>query len=323
MLYAEKMLDQVENYLAQMEMPAEPELLYTPISYSMQGGGKRLRPVLLMLTYSLFADDYQRALPAAAAIEVFHNFTLLHDDIMDNALIRRGKPSVYAKWGKNVAILSGDAMMIYAYKLLRNVPDEKLPRILDIFTEMALQVCEGQQYDMDFEHLKKVAVAEYMNMIELKTAALLAGSVVIGATLAGASAEDIQRLNKFATEVGIAFQLQDDLLDSYGDEQLGKKIGGDILEGKKTYLMIISLSHATEAQREVLRSTHLRTDLDDNQKIAAVKEVYDAIGARAMTEQQISVRISRALAILDTLDVPKERTEYMKSYVESLVGRKK
>ena len=147
--------------------------------------------------------------------------------------------------------------------------------------------------------------------------------MVIGATLAGASAEDIQRLNKFATEVGIAFQLQDDLLDSYGDEQLGKKIGGDILEGKKTYLMIISLSHATEAQREVLRSTHLRTDIDDNQKIAAVKEVYDAIGARAMTEQQISVRISRALAILDTLDVPKERTEYMKSYVESLVGRKK
>jgi geranylgeranyl diphosphate synthase type II len=162
-----------------------------------------------------------------------------------------------------------------------------------------------------------------MNMIELKTAALLVGSVVIGATIAGASEQDIQRLNKFATEVGIAFQLQDDLLDSYGDERLGKRIGGDILEGKKTYLMIISLSHATEEQREVLRTTHLRTDIDDKQKIDLVKSVYDAIGARAMTEQQISVRISRALAILDTLDVPAERTEYMKSYVESLIGRKR
>jgi geranylgeranyl diphosphate synthase type II len=176
---------------------------------------------------------------------------------------------------------------------------------------------------MDFETQPKVAVAEYMNMIELKTAALLSGSVVIGATIAGASEDDLHKLYKFATEVGIAFQLQDDLLDSYGDEQLGKKIGGDILEGKKTYLMIISLSHATEEQREVLRTTHLRTDIDDAEKISTVKAIYDAIGAKAMTEQQISVRISRALAILDTLDVPKERTEYMRSYVESLVGRKR
>ena len=184
-------------------------------------------------------------------------------------------------------------------------------------------MCEGQQYDMDFETQPKVAVAEYMNMIELKTAALLAGSVVIGATLAGAGEEDLHKLHKFATEVGLAFQLQDDLLDSYGDERLGKKIGGDILEGKKTYLMIISLSHATEEQREVLRTTHLRTDLTDEQKIAAVKEVYDAVGAPQMTEQQIAVRISRALSILDTLSVPASRLEHMRSYVESLVGRKK
>lgn len=160
-------------------------------------------------------------------------------------------------------------------------------------------------------------------MIELKTAALLCGAVTIGAILAGASEEDVQKLHKFATEVGLAFQLQDDLLDSYGDEQLGKKIGGDILEGKKTYLMIISLSHATEEQREILRSTHLDKSLTDEQKIAAVKGVYDAIGAKQMTEQQIAVRISRALAILDTISVPAERLEYMKSYVESLVGRKK
>jgi geranylgeranyl diphosphate synthase type II len=214
-------------------------------------------------------------------------------------------------------------MMIEAYRHLQGVEGKHLPQVFECFNSMAARVCEGQQYDMDYETQPKVSVAEYMNMIELKTAALLVGSVVIGATIAGASEQDIQRLNKFATEVGIAFQLQDDLLDSYGDERLGKRIGGDILEGKKTYLMIISLSHATEEQREVLRTTHLRTDIDEKQKIDLVKSVYDAIGARAMTEQQISVRISRALAILDTLDVPAERTEYMKSYVESLIGRKR
>lgn len=312
-----------EHHLAMINMPDEPQRLYAPIRYSLAEGGKRMRPVLAMLAYNIYADDVQRVLPAATAIEVFHNFTLLHDDIMDNAAVRRGRPSVFARWGSNVAILSGDVMMIEAYRHLQGVEAKFLPAVFERFNTMAAQVCEGQQYDMDFETQAKVAVAEYMNMIELKTAALLSGAVTIGAILAGASEEDVQKLYKFATEVGIAFQLQDDLLDSYGDEQLGKKIGGDILEGKKTYLMIISLSHATEAQREVLRTTHLNKKLSDEQKIAAVKEVYDAIGAKQMTEQQISVRISRALAILDTLSVPAERLGYMKSYVESLVGRKK
>ena len=312
-----------ERHLSLINMPDEPQRLYAPIRYSLAEGGKRMRPVLAMLAYNIYADDIQRVLPAAVAIEVFHNFTLLHDDIMDNAAVRRGRESVFAKWGSNVAILSGDVMMIEAYRHLQGVEAKYLPSVFERFNAMAAQVCEGQQYDMDFEIQPKVAVAEYMNMIELKAAALLAGSVVIGATLAGADEEDLHKLNKFAIEVGLAFQLQDDLLDSYGDEQLGKKIGGDILEGKKTYLMIISLSHATEEQREVLRSTHLRTDITDEQKIAAVKEIYDAVGARQMTEQQISVRISRALAILDTLSVPQSRLEYMRSYVESLVGRKK
>ena len=312
-----------EHHLAMINMPDEPQRLYVPIRYSLAEGGKRMRPVLAMLAYNIYADDVQRVLPAATAVEIFHNFTLLHDDIMDNAMVRRGRPSVFARWGSNVAILSGDVMMIEAYRHLQGVESKFLPEVFERFNAMAAQVCEGQQYDMDFETQPKVAVAEYMNMIELKTAALLSGSVVIGATIAGASEDDLHKLYKFATEVGIAFQLQDDLLDSYGDEQLGKKIGGDILEGKKTYLMIISLSHATEEQREVLRTTHLRTDIDDAEKISTVKAIYDAIGAKAMTEQQISVRISRALAILDTLDVPKERTEYMRSYVESLVGRKR
>lgn len=323
MLYAEKMLDQVENYLAQMEMPAEPELLYTPISYSMQGGGKRLRPVLLMLTYSLFADDYQRALPAAAAIEVFHNFTLLHDDIMDNALLRRGKPSVYAKWGKNVAILSGDAMMIEAYRLLGRTQTDNLSPILSVFSQTALEVCEGQQYDMDFETKQKVSVVEYMRMIELKTSVLLAGAVVIGAMLGGASEEDCKALRRFAIELGLAFQLQDDLLDSYGDERLGKAIGGDILEGKKTYLMITAMSRADEEQREVLRSTHLDSKLSDEEKIARIKALYNELDVPHLTEQQIAVRFERALALLDTLQVDPARVEPLRAYAQSLMGRSK
>ena len=313
----------IQNAIAQLDWKREPYGLYEPIEYILNLGGKRIRPMLAVLASQIFNGNKEDVIPAALALEVFHNFTLLHDDIMDNAAVRRGRESVFAKWGSNVAILSGDVMMIEAYRHLQGVEAKYLPSVFERFNAMAAQVCEGQQYDMDFEIQPKVAVAEYMNMIELKTAALLAGSVVIGATLAGADEEDLHKLNKFAIEVGLAFQLQDDLLDSYGDEQLGKKIGGDILEGKKTYLMIISLSHATEEQREVLRSTHLRTDITDEQKIAAVKEIYDAVGARQMTEQQIAVRISRALAILDTLSVPASRLEQMRSYVESLVGRKK
>ena len=323
MLNAEKLLNQVENYLAQMEMPAEPELLYTPITYSMAGGGKRLRPVLLMLSYGLFADDYQRALPAAAAVEVFHNFTLLHDDIMDNALLRRGKPSVFAKWGKNVAILSGDAMMIAAYQLLGRTQTADLQPILSVFSQTAIEVCEGQQYDMDFETKQKVSVVEYMHMIELKTSVLLAGAAVIGAMLAGASEEDCKALRRFAIELGLAFQLQDDLLDSYGDERLGKAIGGDILEGKKTYLMITAMSHANEEQRAVLRDTHLDKMLSDEEKIARVKAVYDALDVPHLTEQQIAVRFERALAQLDTLNAEPSRVEPLREYAKSLMGRNK
>ena len=313
-----------ERHIAQMPTPEEPQRLYAPIKYGLEVGGKRIRPTLLMLAYNLYADDIERALMPAMAVEIFHNFTLLHDDIMDNALVRRGKPSVFAEWGENIAILSGDAMMIYAYKLLRNVPDEKLPRILDIFTEMALQVCEGQQYDMDFEHLKKVAVAEYMNMIELKTSVLLAGSAMIGAILGNASEDDCRKIYRYALELGLAFQLQDDLLDSYGTEQvLGKKIGGDILEGKKTCLMLNAMSRATEEDREVLRHTHLDDKLSPEEKIARVKEVYDRYDVPRMINQQITTRFDRALSILSTLEIPEERTVYLKEFAENLMGREK
>ena len=318
----EQILSAIENYLAQADFPAEPELLYAPIGYSLAGGGKRLRPMLLMLAHGIFSDDMQQALPAAAAVEVFHNFTLLHDDIMDNAAVRRGKPSVYAKWGQNVAILSGDAMMIYAYRLLSSVPANLLPQVLSTFNTMALEVCEGQQYDMDFEQKAKVSVVEYMHMIELKTSVLLAGAVAIGAMLGGASEEDCRKLRRFAVELGLAFQLQDDLLDSYGDERLGKAIGGDILEGKKTYLMVTAMSRADEATREILRTACRDPKLGNAEKIATVKAVYDRLEVPRLTEQQISLRFERALSILDTLSVEPARTKRMRDYAASLMGRK-
>jgi len=313
-----------ENYLSQIQLPAEPGQLYAPITYSLDGGGKRLRPMLLLMAFSLFDDDCRRALPAAAAVEVFHNFTLLHDDIMDRAPMRRGKPSVAAKWGDNVAILSGDAMLIEAYMLLRKLPPEQLPRVLETFNSMALQVCEGQQYDMDFETKPKVSVVEYMNMIELKTSVLLAGALSIGAMIGGASDEACRKLYRFGIEIGLAFQLQDDLLDSYGEAAaLGKTIGGDILEGKKSFLMVQAMSRASEEQREVLRSTHLDASLSDDEKIARVKAVYDALDVRRTAEQQIASRFERAYAILESVGGKADVAAALADYVRSLVSRRK
>lgn len=312
-----------ENYLAQLSLPQEPELLYNPIEYSLAGGGKRLRPLLLLLSCEAFSDSHKAALDAAAAVEVFHNFTLLHDDIMDHSPMRRGKPSVAARWGENVAILSGDAMLITAYRLLCGTPAPMLGRVMEVFNTMAVGVCEGQQYDMDFETRQKVSVVEYMRMIELKTSVLLAGSAMIGALIGGASESDARKLYKYAIELGLAFQLQDDLLDSYGDERLGKPIGGDILEGKKTFLMITAMSHASEEEREVLRNTHLDPTLSREEKIARVRAVYDKLEIPHLTEQQIALRFERALAQLTTLDLPEERTAGLREFAESLMGRKK
>ena len=318
-----EILQLFESALAQLSMPEEPKLLYTPIIYSMSGGGKRLRPVLLLITAEAFGGSVDEAMPAALAVEIFHNFTLLHDDIMDNADVRRGKPSVYAKWGGNVALLSGDAMLITAYKSLARVASERLPRVMSIFSDMALEVCEGQQYDMDFETMSKVTVEEYMQMIECKTSALLSGSAMIGATMAGASEKDIKKIYRFATELGLAFQLQDDVLDSFGDIALGKKIGGDILEGKKTFLMVQALNRATAEEREVLTTTHLRKDISNDEKIAIVKSLYDRLDVKRVAEQQIELRFERALAVLDTLSIAGERTESLVEFARNLMGRKK
>ena len=317
-----QLLEMFERHLSAMQTPDEPQRLYAPIKYGLEEGGKRIRPTLLMLAYNLYAEDVERALTPAMAVEIFHNFTLLHDDIMDNAMMRRGRPSVHAKWGENVAILSGDAMLILAYNYLQQTVSERLPQIFARFNKMSAEVCEGQQMDMDFETQEKVAVVDYMRMIELKTAVLLAGSATIGALLAGASDEDCKSLYDFALEVGLAFQLQDDLLDSYGDERLGKKIGGDILEGKKTILMLEAFSRATEEEREVLRTTHLRKDIGDEEKIATIKALYDKLGVPSRVEQQIALRFAKALSILDNLSVAGDRTAELRRYAENLVGRK-
>jgi geranylgeranyl diphosphate synthase type II len=318
-----EILELFESALAQMQTPEEPELLYAPIIYSMSGGGKRLRPVLLLLTTEAFGGNVDEAMPAALAVEIFHNFTLLHDDIMDNADVRRGKPSVFAKWGGNVALLSGDAMLITAYKHLSRVAPEVLPRVMNIFGDMALEVCEGQQYDMDFENIDEVSVEEYMLMIERKTSALLSGSATIGATLAGASEDDIRKVYRFATELGLAFQLQDDVLDSFGDEALGKKIGGDILEGKKTYLMVQAMNRADDAEREVLRTTHRDASLSDEDKISRIKALYEKLEVRYVAEQQIELRFERALSILNTLSIDEARTATLREFARNLMGRKK
>ena len=319
----EEILEDFEAALRQMQTPAEPELLYAPIIYSMSGGGKRLRPVLLLIANEAFGGNPDKAMPAALAVEVFHNFTLLHDDIMDNAAVRRGKPSVFAKWGENVAILSGDAMLITAYKYLAMLDAERLARVMPIFNEMALEVCEGQQYDMDFESMTTVTVEDYILMIERKTSALLSGSAMIGATLAGASDEDVKKIYRFATELGLAFQLQDDMLDSFGDEALGKKIGGEILEGKQTYLMVQAMNRASDAEREVLRTTHKNAALSDAEKISTVKSLYEKLDVKRATEQQIELRFERALAVLNTLSIDNERTVRLAEFARNLMGRKK
>ena len=319
----EEILAEFEAVLSQMQTPEEPELLYAPIIYSMSGGGKRLRPVLLLIATEAFGGSVEKAMPAAMAVEVFHNFTLLHDDIMDNAAVRRGKPSVFAKWGENVAILSGDAMLITAYKYLAQLDAERLSRVMPIFNEMALEVCEGQQYDMDFESVERVAVEEYIQMIERKTSALLSGSATIGATLAGASDDDVKKIYRFATELGLAFQLQDDMLDSFGDEALGKKIGGDILEGKQTYLMVQAMSRASNDEREVLRTTHKNEALSDVEKISTIKALYEKLDVKRATEQQIELRFERALSVLNTLSIESERTVRLAEFARNLMGRKK
>lgn len=314
----------VAQYMESLNISGNPQTLYEPIAYSLAAGGKRLRPMLTVLSCNIFSDNALSALPAAAALEVFHTFTLLHDDVMDNAIIRRGKPSVYGKWGTNAALLSGDAMMIYSYKLLQQTPVEYLPAVLGCFNYTAMTVCEGQQVDMEFESRTDVTMEEYMGMIDKKTAALLAGATMIGAIQGGADTQSRQHLFAFATSLGLAFQLQDDLLDAYGtEEQLGKPIGGDILEGKKSYLMLTAFAKADAATNKKLHALLKDDNIAPEEKIAQVLDIYNRLNVKDIAEKEINFHFSKAMEALDSLEAPEERIAPMRELAQSLLGRKK
>ena len=319
-----ELTDIVQNEIKNLKYPQQPELLYAPIVYSLEEGGKRIRPVALLMACNLFRDEIDCAKPAALAVEVFHNFTLLHDDIMDRSDTRRGKPAVHTRWNDNVAILSGDAMMIYAYKLLCGCDRKVLPQLLETFNETAIGVCEGQQYDMDFETRDDVTVDQYLEMIRLKTGVLLAGALKLGAICAEARSWQAELLYRFGINVGLAFQLQDDLFDTYGDTAVfGKPIGGDILVGKKTFLLTTALKTADTATRGELLSLLHADGMPAAEKIEAVRGIYDRLGVRKATEKAIGDYFRNANRILNSLEVGIERIVPLQELTETLLNRKK
>ena len=313
-----------EQELRSMKWPREPRLLYEPIAYSLEEGGKRIRPVALLMACSAFRGGIDAAKPAAMAIEVFHNFTLLHDDIMDRSDMRRGKPAVHTRWNDNVAILSGDAMMIWAYRLLSQCDEAVLPQLFAVFTDVAVGVCEGQQYDMDFESRDDVTVEEYLRMIELKTAVLLAGALKIGALCGGAEPAQAELLYRFGIDLGMAFQLQDDLLDTYGDPAVfGKPVGGDILVGKKTYLLTTALKAADASTRARLLALLHDAEMASGEKIAAVRAVYASLAVRQTTERVVASYFDEARQVLRSLRLSEERLAPLRELSDMLLNRRK
>lgn len=305
-------------------MPDSPMNLYDPIRYMLEPEGKRIRPVLVLLGCNLFKDDITPAIFPALAIEVFHNFTLMHDDIMDQSDIRRSKPTIHVKWNSNIGILSGDAMMIKAYELLAEGPADSLVKILKLFNKTALDVCEGQQYDMDFEHTLNITLDEYLKMVELKTAALLASSLRIGAIIGGAGEADADLLCEFGRNIGIAFQLQDDLLDVYADPLLfGKVTGNDIVSNKKTVLLIQAL-HLAEGpvKIELMRWLTIRKFSRDD-KIQGIMNIYNHLNLRDITLGRIKFYHERALTMLDMLPCSPERKTELRRFTDMLMARKK
>lgn len=312
-----------EQQLRNINWNIAPEELYQPIGYTLESGGKRIRPALTLMACELFGGTCEEALPAAMAIEIFHNFTLLHDDVMDNADMRRGYLTVHRKWDTNTAILSGDAMMIKAYEILQQLPCEKLVAVLPIFTKTALQVCEGQQYDINFEKCEEVSADNYFEMIRLKTAVLLAAALKMGAIIGGADENDAQNLYDFGIEIGIAFQLRDDYLDTFGNEEtFGKRIGGDILCGKKTFLLITALNNADEKQRIEIKRIMTDKHMADTEKIAKITATYQQLGVPAACEEQINAHYQQALAALKKITGAKKTIQPFIDLAAKLMGRK-
>ncbi|MDR1918813.1 MAG: polyprenyl synthetase family protein [Tannerellaceae bacterium] len=323
MLSLNDILQRVEHEITQLRFNKPPNSLYAPIEYTLSLGGKRIRPALTLIACNVYSETIEPSIAPALCLEVFHNFTLLHDDLMDQADKRRNKPTVHKRWNENTAILSGDAMLIAAYQLIAGSRPEHLKELLDIFTVTALDICGGQQYDMEFEARTDVTEAEYMEMIRLKTAVLLACSTKIGAITGGASREEAEHLYRFGLYIGLAFQLQDDLLDVYGDtDTFGKNIGGDILCNKKTFLLIHALSHASAAEKEEMLRWFEQKTFEPSQKIAAFKRIYEGLGLREVTSSKIEELYAKALRHLDQLKVAEERLAVLKEAGKLLLYRK-
>ena len=308
----------INKEILNLDWKREPYGLYEPIEYTLAAGGKRVRPQLAMIASQMFGGKDEEVLPAALALEVFHNFTLLHDDVMDKADVRRGRPTVHVKWNENTAILSGDQMVIEAYKLLSGVPADKLPKVLQLFNKMATEICEGQQYDVDFESQEHVTIEEYLKMIRLKTSVLLANALQTGAYIAGADDQAQETLYQFGINIGLAFQIQDDILDVWGDPKtFGKAVGGDISCNKKTFVYL-------EAKRrggERLEEWYSQVLEDNTEKIAAVKAIFEQLEVRAVCEKVVEDYTQKALALLDQLP-QNEATEQLRQLANKLTTRK-
>ncbi len=311
-----------EKRLSEIQYPEKPKLLYEPIRYILTAGGKRIRPSLTLMACNMYSENIERALPIALAIETFHNFTLLHDDIMDHANMRRGRQTVHVKWNENVAILSGDAMSIIAYKYLEQLDNDILKPVLHIFNRTAVEICEGQQYDMDFETMENVSVEQYLKMIELKTSVIIGASLQTGALAGNASEKDAALLYEFGKNIGIAFQLQDDFLDVYGDPNVfGKNIGGDILSNKKTFLLITALNQAKGELKQKI-SFALQNNYTDAQiKINEVTAIYNELKIPEASEKLISHYFTKAFEYISQTSVYPEKTKEILNFTENLRKR--
>lgn len=319
---ADEILKMVNEFLDHLSYDRKPESLYEPIKYVLSMGGKRIRPTLMLLAYNLYKENPEDILMNACALETYHNYTLLHDDLMDNADMRRGHLTVHKKWNDNTAILSGDSMLVLAFQRMMQCDTKHLKDILDLFTVTALEIGEGQQYDMEFETRNDVKEEEYIEMIRLKTSVLLACALKIGAILADASADDADNLYKFGEQIGLAFQLQDDYLDVYGDSKVfGKEIGGDIISNKKTYMLINAFNKVNDAQREELTRWVSARDFDRNEKVDAVTRLYNEIGIDQLAQDKIAYYFAQSKKYLDAVNVPEEKKEELRKYAQKMMKR--
>lgn len=319
----EDFLNEINAILENHPYNRQPESLYNPVRYVLEQGGKRIRPILMMLAYELYKDHPEDIILPAVGLETYHNYTLLHDDLMDNADMRRGNQTVHKKWDANTAILSGDSMLVLAYRCMQQVSDNKLRPVLETFTETALQVGEGQQYDMDFEKRNDVSEEEYIEMIRLKTSVLLACALKMGALLADAPKEDTVNLYKFGEQMGLAFQLQDDYLDVYGDPKVfGKAVGGDITSNKKTYMLINAFNRANAHQREELIRWTTAKEFDKQEKISAVTQLYNEMNIGRLAQEKIACFFEQSRGYLDAVQVPEQRKAHLREFAGRMMKRK-